>query len=362
MIIAVDYDGVIADATGQYIDGAIDTLRYAAAMGHDLILWTCKAPDALPTILTDLQALGVDFTAVNECTPDSPYKSSPKVWANIYLDDHSFPPFSGWGKFKDFLDQLENGGNMPTTDYTAHAALKRERFTSRMTFAAVKKPGQPMPTLVGTAITYGTLSDDRGGYLCRFMAGSAHAVATGPVLALANHDYTTVLGSTANGTLRLTMDANGVNVEIDLPDTSYARDLVTIIDHLQADDKSTMGMSFGMLPGGEYTEAMENGQMIRNYSSFQFDEVSTTVIPAFTSTTVDAMKSSESSEEEDEDEELAAKAKAQPLESRIAAAWRGAETALSAFDAKQQATPPATPLRNILSVELEEARAALLNT
>ncbi len=224
----------------------------------------------------------------------------------------------------------------------------REIFTSRVTFETKPQPGKSLPTLCGYAMTWGTLSDDRGGYKVRLKNGSAKAIPTGPTLALANHDYCTPLASNANGTLRMTADATGLRCEIDLPDTTWAHDLCATIDHLKNDTTSAMGMSFGMLPNGTYAEVKEAGQTIREYSAFEFDEVSTTVIPAFTSTTIDAADD----EEEEEEAELTASESSDEEENELAAVPAAQPV---------EAVQPPTPNRNKLSVEIEELKAGLSN-
>lgn len=46
------------------------------------------------------------------------------------------------------------------------------------------------------------------------------------VRALIDHDPSRILGRTSSGTLRLTVDDIGLRYEIDMPNTSYARDLM----------------------------------------------------------------------------------------------------------------------------------------
>lgn len=60
------------------------------------------------------------------------------------------------------------------------------------------------------------------------------------IKAFVNHDTNLVIGSTRAGTLRLSEDAKGLPAEIDLPDTTYGRDLSVSV---KRGDSS--GMSFG---------------------------------------------------------------------------------------------------------------------
>lgn len=59
------------------------------------------------------------------------------------------------------------------------------------------------------------------------------------VLALVDHDPGRLLARTSSGTLRLTEDAKGLRFEIDVPDTSIGRDVLTM-----AERRDLGGMSF----------------------------------------------------------------------------------------------------------------------
>jgi hypothetical protein len=126
MIIAVDFDGVIYDGWCE-IDTAIDTLKYVKGKGHRLILWTCKSERRLGDVVDWCRYLGLEFDAVNACVPNSEWFCHPKVYADVYLDDRSFPPFSGWAEFRKWIDEntpAENrggDGTQPTTGQAQNA-------------------------------------------------------------------------------------------------------------------------------------------------------------------------------------------------------------------------------------------------
>jgi HK97 family phage prohead protease len=139
--------------------------------------------------------------------------------------------------------------------------------------------GRPV-TLSGYAIVWNVLSVDRGGYKVRLLPGSA-TFAT-PTHAIFHHDFSQVLGSTANNTLRITPDGYGVKVEIDLPNTTHGRDTAELVRRGDVN-----GMSFAMVDDPEATETTENGIVIVNAKSFVVDEVTVTAIPAFPQAKVD---------------------------------------------------------------------------
>jgi len=60
------------------------------------------------------------------------------------------------------------------------------------------------------------------------------------VLGLVDHDPHRVLARTKSGTLRLSEDMRGLQFDLDLPDTSYARDILELVTRNDAG-----GMSFG---------------------------------------------------------------------------------------------------------------------
>lgn len=150
---------------------------------------------------------------------------------------------------------------------------RRIVFNRDARFAVAKADGKPV-TLSGYAIVWNVLSDDRGGYKVRLKPGSATFAA--PTLALFNHDFRQVLGTTGNGTLRLTPDEFGVRVEIDLPDTSTGRDVAELVGR-----KYVAGMSFAMVSAPVGATVTENGEKILDVTRFTADEVTVTPVPAF---------------------------------------------------------------------------------
>lgn len=166
----------------------------------------------------------------------------------------------------------------------------------RQTFAATDTtPARTVITLYGYPIVFNELSGDRGGYSVRIQPGAAQF--STPAMALYHHDFASLIGNTANNTLRiLQADETGVPVEIDLPDTTTGRDVAELVD------KGYIGgMSFSMANGFEsYTESKEGGVNVISCSKFTCDEVTVTPIPAFTGTSIGA-KADDDDEEEGED-------------------------------------------------------------
>ena len=158
--------------------------------------------------------------------------------------------------------------------------------TSNLTvkkFASVEGQPEKVATLEGYCMVWGSVSTDRGGFKVRLLPNSA--TFSTPTHALYHHDYTHVIGNTANGTLRIIPDAHGVKVQIDLPDTTSGRDCEELVE-----SRYVTGMSFSMVSTPEYTDTIENGENIMNVSKFLCDEVTITPIPSFRDTTIEIIE------------------------------------------------------------------------
>ena len=150
------------------------------------------------------------------------------------------------------------------------------------------RSGQSLQTsngkLVGYAAVFNAPSLDLGGFreivapgaFKRTLADSAS------VTALYNHNADQVLGRVGSGTLRLEEDDTGLRFELDLPDTSYARDLSALV---QRGDVAGCSFAFAARPGGELWEEI-NGETIRTLTALDLGEITITAQPAYPDTTV----------------------------------------------------------------------------
>lgn len=91
MIIAIDFDGTIVTHEypniGRPVPGAIDTMLEFIKRGDKLILWTMRDGKELQQAINYCKDNGVDFWGIN-CNPDQEeWTSSPKAYANVYIDD-----------------------------------------------------------------------------------------------------------------------------------------------------------------------------------------------------------------------------------------------------------------------------------
>jgi uncharacterized protein len=100
------------------------------------------------------------------------------------------------------------------------------------------------------------------------------------VHALFNHDSNLVLGRKRAGTLRITEDQTGLAVEIDPPNTGYARNLM---ESVKRGDISQMSIGFRC---NEDVWRKEEDVWIRELREVELYEVSPVVFPAFSDTTI----------------------------------------------------------------------------
>lgn len=107
------------------------------------------------------------------------------------------------------------------------------------------------------------------------------------VRALFNHDWNNVLGRTKAGTLTLSEDERGLKFEVELPDTSVARDLVASMERKDIDQ-----CSFGFIPTAEtWDYSVEPAH--RTINKVELFEVSVVSIPAYEDTEVSLVRSKE---------------------------------------------------------------------
>lgn len=95
MIIAVDFDGVLAaagkwPAAGKPNKELIKWLADLRNIGHKVILWTCRAGESLESAVNLCREHGLEFDAVNDNIPEiiELYgHNSRKITADVYIDD-----------------------------------------------------------------------------------------------------------------------------------------------------------------------------------------------------------------------------------------------------------------------------------
>lgn len=97
MIIAIDFDGTVVKhgfpLIGEPVPGAIAWMKRWQAFGARLVLWTMRSDGRadgttpLAEAIEYCAANGVLFWGVNRNPEQFQWTQSPKVYANVYVDD-----------------------------------------------------------------------------------------------------------------------------------------------------------------------------------------------------------------------------------------------------------------------------------
>lgn len=137
-------------------------------------------------------------------------------------------------------------------------------------------------TITGYAAVFDSMSRDLGGFREIIKPGAFRNVLSNDVRALINHDKNLVIGRSTAGTLKLIEDSRGLRVEIDLPDTSYARDLQESMRR-----KDITGMSFRFYMHEDFKRGQKWNRsadgVVREITEFAaIDDVSMVAYPAYT--------------------------------------------------------------------------------
>jgi uncharacterized protein len=136
------------------------------------------------------------------------------------------------------------------------------------------------PTIVGYAAVFDAESEDLGGFREIVKPGAFRASLDekDDVLATIDHDNARLLGRRSSGTLAVMEDGRGLRMEIQPPDTSYARDLAASMK--RGDIK---GASFGFIvnPGGQTWLTTRDGVRIRELTSVRLLDVAVVSSPAY---------------------------------------------------------------------------------
>lgn len=91
MIIAVDFDGTCVKhrypMVGEDVDGAVSVLKELVRKGHKIILYTMRGGDTLDDAISWFIDNDIELWGINRNPEQYGWSSSPKVFANLYIDD-----------------------------------------------------------------------------------------------------------------------------------------------------------------------------------------------------------------------------------------------------------------------------------
>lgn len=140
------------------------------------------------------------------------------------------------------------------------------------------------PRLGGYALKFGKLSRNLGGFVEQIAPTALAKTLSdgGDVLCRYQHEDGLLLGRTLSGTLRLSVDEVGLAYEVDLPDTSYARDLSALAER---GDVRHSSFAFQVMPDGDEWSLTESGFPLRTLTEIHLVDVAPVVNPAYLDTT-----------------------------------------------------------------------------
>lgn len=129
----------------------------------------------------------------------------------------------------------------------------------------------------GYAARFDKLSQNLGGFVEKVAPGAfTKTVQEQDIRALFNHSESAVLGRNRSGTLRLEENTEGLQYEIDLPDTTAGRDVATLLER-----GDVSGSSFGFRMLDEEWGENDNGFPVRTLKQASLRDVGPVTFPAY---------------------------------------------------------------------------------
>lgn len=136
------------------------------------------------------------------------------------------------------------------------------------------------PKIIGHAAVFNSDSEFMG-FIERVAPGAfRQSITKDDVRALFNHDSNHVLGRNRAGTLRMTEDDIGLKIEIDPPDTQFARDLMVSMERGDINQ-----MSFGFITRKDSWD-YSGDVVVRTLQEVDLFDVSPVTFPAYPATDV----------------------------------------------------------------------------
>ncbi len=173
----------------------------------------------------------------------------------------------------------------------------------------IRSDDQGKRRLVGHAAVFNQVAGDERYFLEQVAPGAfSESIGKDDIRALWNHNPDYVLGRNTAGTLKLSEDEVGLAVEIDPPDTQFARDLMTSISR---GDISQMSFGFRVLK-----QEWDEEKNLRTLKQVELWDVSPVTYPFYEGTDV-ALRSRDAAKQ-------SAKPPRIPLKKRLNSKLKGA--------------------------------------
>lgn len=234
------------------------------------------------------------------------------------------------------------------------ALLERRSFRMDELRVATRADGD-LKMITGHAAVFNQDSEEIFGFVERIAPGAfATAIGRDDVRALWNHDANYVLGRNTAKTLRLSEDDVGLKIEIDPPDTQWARDLLVSIDR---GDVTQMSFGFRTITDKWHTE---NSLTIRTLIEVELFDVSPVTFPAYPQTDV-GLRSREAIAEEGR-RRLAATGPEVRFLSDVPVAVAWLTNAIALHEGHMTGAVPVTDANQMLMMDQMKTALALLSS
>ena len=128
----------------------------------------------------------------------------------------------------------------------------------------IRKNADGSRSVAGYFATFGTMSHDLGFREVLQQGCFSESLKDNPVACFRDHDAQMLLGKMQSGTLEVSEDQKGLAFRVKLPDTSYANDLVSLMER---GDSYECSFGFAPLPDGEIWSQLPNGEILRTITN-----------------------------------------------------------------------------------------------
>ena len=173
----------------------------------------------------------------------------------------------------------------PLTSHMEERPAER-RTLSVASMGVTTRADNGAPVLAGYAAVFDEPTDAMAWYGFREVIRKnafTNSLTKDDVRALLNHDPNLILGRNKAGTLRLSEDDHGLRVEIDMPSTSYASDLLA---SMERGDLNQMSFGFRTVRDRWTTNSASDELDLRELLEVELFDVSPVTFPAYPQTTI----------------------------------------------------------------------------
>ena len=171
---------------------------------------------------------------------------------------------------------------------------KTERRTFNITNVETREVGEEQASVIsGYAAVFNSVTEIWEGLNEVILPGAfSDSLANSDIRCLFDHDWSKVLGRTRAGTLTLEEDERGLKFEVELPNTSIAKDLAESMSRGDINQ-----CSFGFIPTEEKWN-YDVDPVLRSVISVELYEVSIVSLPAYSDTEASLIRSKQDIQED----------------------------------------------------------------